>query len=109
MSLTSLKSSRSSISRLSGDRGAPGADGLLAEPLVEVAVVVEAGQRVAVGEGPGLFVQAGVLEGDRGLVRHRPGEAQGRSASSAIGDRESSSTSPIDWPFATSGSMTSAR
>ena len=56
VSLTSLKSSRSSISRLSGDRAA-GPDGLLAEPLVEVAVVEEAGQRVAIGEGPGLFVR----------------------------------------------------
>jgi len=51
-------------------------DGLLAEPLVKVAVVVEAGERVAVGERSRLLVQTGVLEGDRGFVRDRPSQAQ---------------------------------
>ena len=53
-----------------------GPDDLLAETLVEEPVVVEAGQRVAVGELAGLLVEPGVLERHRRLVGHRPGERE---------------------------------
>ena len=84
VSLTSLKSSRSSISRLSGRMAPARADGFLAEPLVEVAVVEEAGQGIAVGEGSRLLVEARVLERDRrprwrSSGRGRDGLRRGRS------------------------------
>ena len=74
VSLTSLKSSRSSITTLSGRAGAGGAHDLLRQSLVQVPVVEEAGQRVAVGQVAGGLVQARILERHRGLVGHRPGE-----------------------------------
>ena len=60
-------------------------DDLLAQPLVQVAVVEEAGQLVAVGEVPGILVVAGVLERHRGLVGHRPGELERRLVEDAVG------------------------
>ena len=51
--------------------GPHGAHDLLGQPLVQVAVVEEAGQRVAVGEVARGLVQARVLERHRGLVGHR--------------------------------------
>ncbi len=46
------------------------------EALVQVAVVEEARQRVAVGEGPRRLVELRVAEGHGGLVRHRPDQVQ---------------------------------
>ena len=42
------------------------------QPLVEIAVVVEAGQLVPVGQASGVLVEARVLERHRRLVGHRP-------------------------------------
>ena len=83
-------------------------DDLLAEALVEEPVVVEAGQRIAVGELARILVQPRILERHGRLVGHRPGELEplGRPACTAV---ENSSTSPIDWPLATSGSMARIR
>ena len=86
-----------------------GADDLLAQPLVQEAVVVEAGQRVAVGELAGVLVEAGVLERHRRLVGHRPGELEPLVRPSGPPICENSSTRPIAWPLATSGSIASIR
>ena len=51
-------------------------DDLLAQALVQEPVVVEAGQRVAVGELARLLVEPRVLERHRRLVGHRPGELE---------------------------------
>ena len=79
-----------------------GADHLLGQALVQVAVVEEARQRVAVGEVAGRLVQAGVLERHRGLVGHRRASVI-RPASAVGGPTDTSSMSPIAWPLAING------
>ena len=83
-----------------------GPDDLLAEALVQEPVVVEAGQRVAVGEVAGVLVEPRVLEGHRRLVGHRPRELRRSSSHDDRREWEMSSTRPIAWPLATSGSIT---
>ena len=53
-----------------------GPDDLLAEALVHEAVVVEAGERIAVREVARVLVEPRVLERHRRLVGHRPGELE---------------------------------
>ena len=55
-------------------------DDLFAQSLVQEAVVVEAGELVAVCQLPGVLVQAGVLERHGGFGCHRPGEVELRGA-----------------------------
>src|SRR5207245_3559358 len=57
-----------------GSAGALCADDLLAQSLVQEAVVVETRQLIVIRELSGIFIEPRVLESHRRLVGHRPGE-----------------------------------
>ena len=61
---------------------------LLAHPLVQVAVVEEAGERITVGSFAGVLVQPRVLERHGGFVGHRAGELEALGVPADLGPRE---------------------